>query len=123
MVESLESLYGTGTRLCGKRKLKTKEIAMLLREAHLDPRISIYDYYIATEVFSILWVPIIPLETYIFYYLIGGTVGSEINRWKKVYYPNGKSGIYWKHVVIYVLPQFIIGLFCLFIGHFILRII
>jgi hypothetical protein len=118
------SIYGTGTRLCGKRKLKNEEIAKWLREIPLNPCVSIYDYYIATEVISILWVPIIPLETYVFYYSIGegGFMDQGPTEWVKVYHPDSKSGIYWKHVIINVLPQSIIGSICLLIGHFVLQI-
>lgn len=116
-------IYGTGTRLCGKRKLKDKEIDMWLREIPPNPHVSVDDYYIATEVFSILWVPILPLETYVFYYTIGGDILYQgPTEWVSVYYPNGKHGIYWKHVIINVLPKSLIGLVGLFIGHFVLQI-
>jgi|GEM_PF-2953029 len=85
------TLNGCGTRLCGTRPLNEKEIKQWEENFPFHPQIRLQDYRLTTESFCLLWVPIIPLHTYVIRYV------SDEN-YQIIYSPFGEGKISWEHV-------------------------
>ncbi len=103
------TVNGIGTHLCGVRLLKKEEADSWAENFPYMPNRSIYDYYIGTEAFVFFFIPIMPLKTYVFYY-----IKSQEGAWQVIYYPpSGKEDIYWEHVKtslsFYIFPVILIS--------------
>jgi hypothetical protein len=103
------TVNGIGTHLSGVRDLTDEEIKKWAEKIPYIPNVRVQDYKIATESFVLLFLPIIPIKTYIFYYLDKGLINSQ---YRIVYYPSGEETVYWEHVkkspIFYISPAIIL---------------
>jgi len=89
------TINGIGTRLCGARRIKKEEAEKWADNFPYSLNRTIYDYMVATEAFVFLFIPILPLRTYVYYY----TETGAQNGYRIIYCPpHGKEAIYWNHV-------------------------
>jgi hypothetical protein len=100
------TLNGCGTRLCGGRALTKEEIDSWGEYFPFDHQTRMQDYRLVTESFCLLWIPIIPLKTYVVRFM-------SDDKYQIVYYPFGTDGgVSWGHVKkspsFYVAPILII---------------
>ena len=110
------TINGIGTHLSGERKLTDKEFKKWSKHFPYNPYVKKEDYRIATESFVIFFIPIIPLRTFVYYYLRKGIMHS---RYRIIYYPAGKGKVYWDHVgeswVFYIGPTILVFLMFYFL--------
>lgn len=120
------TLNGIGTSLEGERWLTAEEYIALSKhkdfekiviglrntpELGIETEKDILRFKIATKSFSILF-PIIPLETFIYYYPKTKWYEND-NKYIPLFYTKGKGKVDWQHVKnswsFYVFPLIIIG--------------
>jgi len=98
------TVNGIGTHLSGERKLTDEEFNKWSENFPYNPNITKDDYRIATESFVILLIPIIPLKTFVYYYIKRGFQ----SHYRIIFHPAGEGKIYWEHVkkgwVFYIAP-------------------
>lgn len=85
------TLNGIGTGIRGTRQLTDAEFKEWSEHFPYATHLTKQHYFIGTEAFVVLFVPIIPLKTFVFYYIDG-------KRYRIVYYPAGEGKVYWEHV-------------------------
>jgi hypothetical protein len=99
------TVNGIGTHLSGERLLTDEEIKEWAEQIPYNPRRTLRDYRIATESFVVVFLPIIPLRTFVFHY-----TGQD--QYVIDFFPTGKESVYWKHVKsspgFYILPILIV---------------
>ena len=99
------TVNGIGTHLSGERNLTESEIKKWAHHLPYNRFVKVHDYKIATESFVILWLPLIPLKTEVYYVLNDGVMNK---RYQVVFYPTGEESVYWDHVknspIFYILP-------------------
>lgn len=89
------TINGVGTRLSAERNLTDEEIKKWSPHFPFNPHRDVHQYRIATESFVFLFIPLIPLKTFVFYYMNQGFMNS---RYAIIYYPAGEGKVYWEHV-------------------------
>ncbi|KAB2942391.1 MAG: hypothetical protein MPEBLZ_04466 [Candidatus Methanoperedens nitroreducens] len=101
------NVNGIGTNLSGERKITVEELVRWSEYLPIKPYTRHPEFYIATESFVVLFLPIIPIETFVHYY------PEEESGHKYIisYYPVGEGKIYWEHIkssyVFYIVPAII----------------
>lgn len=95
-----------GTQLSGKRSLSEEEIKKWEEFLPYSPNVKLHDYKICTKAFVIFFLPLIPLETIVYYDL-------PRKFYKICYYPAGEKKVYWEH--IREEPMFYIGPIIIFL--------
>jgi hypothetical protein len=109
------TVNGIGTHLSGNRPLTEEELVKWSRHLPIRPYYTHPEFRIATESFVLVFVPIIPLRTYVFHY---GDKKLMSSQYIIDYYPAGKGNVYWEHVKnswVFYLPLLIIFLTLLFV--------
>ena len=118
---------GIGTTLSGDRWLNGEEYLALARhkdfkkvtqglmntpELKIETKEDLFRFRIATKSFSVLFIPIIPLETFIYYY--PKVKWYQNNKYIPLFYTRGNGKVDWKHVKkswsFYVLPLVVFGI-------------
>lgn len=91
-------INGIGTRLSGKRIIDRDELmySYLCNELNLDINSGLPDFFIATKSFVLFYIPVIPLETIIYYDI--ETEWYQDNQYVECCYPAGKNKVLWSHV-------------------------
>lgn len=89
------SVNGIGTGLCGDRPITDDELNKWSQHLPIQPYKPHPQFHIATEAFIVLFIPIIPLRTYVLFYEKQGAMNSE---YRICYFPGGKEKVYWAHV-------------------------
>lgn len=106
------TLNGVGTQLSGKRFLNEQEIKKWAEFLPYRPNVKLHDYKICTKAFVILFFPVIPLETFIYYDL-------PKNFYQICHFPVGEGKVYWEHVKnspsFYIAPSIIIILLIIWV--------
>ena len=94
------TVNGIGTHLSGSEELTEEEFNEWGEKLPYIHGLTKSQLRIATKSFVIIFLPIIPLETVV-YYLLG-------DKYIEVFYPAGKGKVYWKHVsnnfIFYLAP-------------------
>ncbi len=94
------TVNGIGTHLSGSRELTEEELNEWGEKLPYIHGLTRNQLKIATKSFVLLFLPVIPLETVI-YYCLG-------DKYIEAFYPAGKDKVYWKHVfnhpLFYVAP-------------------
>jgi len=87
--------------------LLDEELINLFYEFELDINSEQPIFYIATKSFVVLFIPIIPYETVIYY-------KQDDNSYTELFYPVGKGKVLWEHVKqsysFYIFPAIITAL-------------
>lgn len=103
------TVNGIGTALCGQRRLTDEELKQWSKHFPYIPHVDMRNFQIATEAFVFIFIPIIPLKTFVFYYTESGFMNSK---YRILYYPAGEDRVYWPHVKtsfsFYILPALIV---------------
>ena len=106
------TINGIGTHLSGGRKITAEELVRWSEHLPIKPYVSHPEFYIATESFVLLFLPLFPIKTFV-YYNIENSVWSG-DKYIICYHPSGENQIYWGHVkdsyVFYVMPAIITAL-------------
>jgi hypothetical protein len=89
------TVNGIGTHLSGQRQLTPQEVKKWGEKIPYIPGLKQSQLYIATKSFVLLFLPIIPLETVVYYYL---SSGWNETTYRQVFYPAGEGSVYWEHV-------------------------
>jgi hypothetical protein len=88
------TLNGIGTGLRGTRQITPQEYGRWKR--HLPENVDLSCFYLTTKCFVILWLPLIPLQTFVLVY--PKTKWHESEKYVPLFYPAGKGKVYWNHV-------------------------
>jgi hypothetical protein len=111
------TLNGCGTHLIGARQLTSVEFDKWSIDLPVKPYKPHPQFYIGTETIVLLFLPVIPLKTFVYYH-------TDSNHYVPCFYPSG-GGVYWPHVKnrweFYIIPgifliYFIIWLFSFIAG-------
>lgn len=99
------TVNGIGTYLSGERNITDEELIHWSENLPIKPYTPSPQFYMATKSFVILFLPLIPIKTFVYYY-----TGRE-SQYIICHYPAGEGKIYWKHVMetysFYVFPAIV----------------
>ena len=99
------SINGCGTRLCGARQVTSDEFDIIMETENIEEIIQslpiqkeedVYRFGVATKAFCLLWIPLIPLETFVYYYPRTGFFESE--KYIPLFDFNHTARVNWSHV-------------------------
>lgn len=85
------TINGIGTHLSGGRELTEEEYKLWGEKLPFIPGLNKKYLRIATKSFVVLFLPLIPLETIIYYY-------TDNSHYREIFYPAGKDKVYWSFV-------------------------
>lgn len=124
------TINGIGTTLSGDRWLNGEEYNTLMRQKsfqrvvknliknkdyNIETQDDLFRFRIATKSFSILFIPIIPLETFIYY--CPKVKWHEDSKYVPLYYTHEKGKVDWQHVKgswsFYIGPVIVAGIILL----------
>jgi len=106
------TVNGIGTHLSGERKITNDELLRWSEFLPIKPYTPHPQFYIATESFVFLFLPLFPIKTFVYFYV---EKQAFENKYIISYYPAGEGKIYWEHVknsyVFYIVPAIVFALF------------